>query len=284
LAPSPTDPPFERVAILGLGVMGGSLARALAGLDDPPHVLGWSPNASERDAALEAGAVAEAPAGWHEAVAAAELVVLAAPLRACCDLLAGVAAVTPAVTTLSDVASLKAPLARAAAEAGVSDRWVGCHPMAGSERSGFEASRRDLYHGARVWTVASPAASSRADRVHALWRSVGARPEAIDAGAHDTLMARASHLPQLASNALASVLARAGVAPEQLGPGGRDATRLAGSDAGLWRDLFEHAAPELAHGLYALAGAAERIARLLDEGDLDGLEELMRSTRAWRQS
>lgn len=284
MAQKPTEPPFERVAILGLGVMGGSLARALAELDDPPHVVGWSPNADERAAALEAGAVAEAPAGWHEAVEAVDLVMLAAPLRACCDMLVEVAAVTPDDTTLSDVASLKAPLARAAAQAGASDRWVGCHPMAGSEQSGFEASRPDLYHGARVWTVASPAASARESVLHALWRSVGARPEAIDAGRHDALMARASHLPQLASNALATVLAAAGVAPQQLGPGGRDATRLAASDAGLWRDLIEHASPELAEGLHALAGAAERIARLLEEGDLDGLEELMRSTRAWRQS
>jgi prephenate dehydrogenase len=284
LAPNPAEPPFERVAILGLGVMGGSLARALAELDVRPHVVGWSPSGAERVAAVEAGVVAEAPAEWHEAVEAVDLIVLAAPLRACCDLLVEVAAVTGADATLSDVASLKAPLARVAAEAGVTDRWVGCHPMAGSEQSGFEASRPDLFRGARVWTVASAGASRRAERVHALWRSVGARPEAIDAGVHDTLMARASHLPQLASNALASVLAEAGVALEHLGPGGRDATRLAGSDAGLWRDLFEHAAPELASGLHALAGAAERIARLLDEGDLDGLEELMRSTRAWRRS
>jgi prephenate dehydrogenase len=98
------------------------------------------------------------------------------------------------------------------------------------------------------------------------------------------MMARASHLPQLASNALAMVLADAGVTPDELGPGGRDATRLAASGPGLWRDLFEHASPELVQGLHALAQAAERIARLLDEGDLDGLEALMRSTREWRES
>ena len=270
--------------MLGLGVMGGSLARALADLDDPPHVTGWSPSAAEREAALAAGAVADAPSGWHEAAAGADLVVLAAPLRASCALLVEVAAVTPAETTLSDVASLKVPLARAAAQAGVSDRWVGSHPMAGSERSGFEASRPDLYQGARVWTVAAPGAEERALRVHALWRTVGARPEATDAEAHDALMARASHLPQLASNALAAVMANAGIEPAQLGPGGRDATRLAASGPGLWRDLFEHASPELAEGLHALSRAAEHIAGLLEAGDLDGLEELMRSTRAWRQS
>jgi prephenate dehydrogenase len=284
LALNPTDAPFERVAVLGLGVMGGSLARALAALDDPPHVTGWSPRAAEREAALEAGAVAEAPSGWHEAAAEADLVVLAAPLRASCALLVDVAAVTSRETTLSDVASLKAPLVRAAAEAGVSDRWVGSHPMAGSERSGFEAARGDLYEGARVWTVAAPEADDRVGRVHALWRSVGAIPEAIDAEAHDTLMARASHLPQLASNALAAVLESAGIVPAQLGPGGRDATRLAASGPALWRDLFEHASPELAEGLHALARVAEHIAGLLEAGDLDGLEELMRATRAWRRS
>lgn len=264
--------------------MGGSLARALAGLPDPPHVTGWSPRAAEREAALGAGAVAEAPPAWQEAVAGADLVVLAAPLRASCDLLVEAAAMTSEKTTLSDVASLKAPLARTAAEAGVSGRWVGAHPMAGSELSGFEASRADLYGGARVWTVAAPGAAQRVGRVHALWRSVGARPQEIDAAAHDRLMARASHLPQLAANALASVLSDAGVTPGELGPGGRDTTRLAASGPGLWRDLFEHASPELAEGLHALAGAAERIATLLEEGDLDALEDLMRSTRAWRQS
>lgn len=270
--------------MLGLGVMGGSLARALAALVDPPHVIGWSPSAAEREAAVRAGAVAEAPGAWQEAAADADLVVLAAPLRASSDLLAEVAAVTSDETTITDVASLKAPLARTAEEAGVSARWVGSHPMAGSERSGFEASRPDLYEGARVWTVASPEASTRVGRVHTLWTAVGGRPEAIGAEEHDRLMARASHLPQLASNALASVLAEVGVSPAQLGPGGRDATRLAGSDPGLWRDLFEHASPELAERLHALADAAERIAMLLERGDLEGLEELMRSTRAWRQS
>jgi prephenate dehydrogenase len=264
--------------------MGGSLARALARLDDPPHVSGWSPSESERDAALAEGAVAEAPAGWTEPVSGADLVVLAAPLRACCDLLPVVAALAQPTATLTDVASLKAPLARAAEDAGLTARWVGSHPMAGSELSGFEASHADLYQDARVWTVSSPAAGARVQRLHGLWRAVGARPESIDAESHDALMARASHLPQLASNALASVLAGAGVTLEQLGPGGRDATRLAASGPALWRDLFEHASPELAQGLRSLADTAEAIARLIDEGDLDGLERLMRATRAWRGS
>jgi prephenate dehydrogenase len=282
-APSPTEPPFRTVAIVGLGVMGGSLARALAELDSPPTVAGWSPIPEEREAALQAGVVSRAPSEWNDAVADAEIVVLAAPLRATCDLLADVATSAPPAATLSDVASLKGPVASAAAAAGLSDRWVGAHPMTGSEQSGFGASRADLYRGALVWTVAGEAASARVPAVHALWRSLGAAPVAIEPEAHDRLVAKTSHLPQLVSNALATVLAESGITPDQLGPGARDMTRLAASSPEIWRDLFAHRAPELAEGLRSLAGEVERLAILLEEDDLDTVGEIMRATRAWRR-
>lgn len=281
---TPPDRPFAAVAVLGLGVMGGSLARALSALEGRQRVIAWSPKREEREAALRAGVVDEAPSDWPDAVRDADLVVLAAPLSASCDLMAGVAGAAPPSATLSDVASLKAPLARAAHAAGVAERWVGCHPMAGSEESGFGASRPDLYRGARVWTVACSEAIDRVAPVHALWRSLGARPAEIDADEHDRLMARVSHLPQLTATALAAVLVEAGVRPEQLGPGGRDTTRLAGSSVDLWKDLLEHASPELAKGLRELAGAADRIAGMLEEKDMEALADMMRATRAWRQS
>jgi prephenate dehydrogenase len=276
--------PFARVAILGLGVMGGSLARALMELADRPRIAGWSPGGGERQEALSARAVDEAPDTWEQAVRGADLVVLAAPLAASCAMLARVAGAAPGDATLSDVSSLKAPLARAAAAAGVSARWVGCHPMAGSEASGFSASQPGLYRDARVWTVAAPEANARVARVHALWRSLGARPAEIDAESHDRLMALASHLPQLASNALATVLRDAGVSPDQLGPGGRDTTRLAGSSADLWKDLLGYASPDLARGLRDLAAQADRLADLLDRRDVEAVAEIMRSTRTWRES
>jgi prephenate dehydrogenase len=284
LGQTPPEPPFERITILGLGVMGGSLARALAALQRVPYVTGWSPDETERAAALAAGAVASAPSEWRASLADAELVVLAAPLRASCDLLAEVAAAAPASTTLSDVASLKAPLARAAERAGALDRWVGAHPMAGSEESGFAASRADLYRGARVWITAGGDAEKRVARVHALWRALGADPVAIGAEEHDRLVALASHLPQLTANALALVLEREGVEPAQLGPGGRDMTRLAGSSPEIWKDLLEHASPVLVDGLRELSAEAARVADLLDRKDIDALVERMRSTRTWRKS
>jgi prephenate dehydrogenase len=264
--------------------MGGSLARALSELADKPRVTGWSPLPAEREAALAAGAIEVAPAEWQAAVRDAELVVLAAPLAVSCAMLAQVAEVTPKDATLSDVASLKAPIARAAAAAGVAARWVGSHPMAGSEASGFAASKSGLYEDARVWTVADHSAGARVARVHSFWKSVGARPQEIDAESHDRLMALASHLPQLASNALATVLKDAGLRPDQLGPGGTDTTRLAGSSADLWKDLLGYASPDLARGLRDLAAGADRMADLLDRRDIEAIADIMRATRTWRDS
>lgn len=263
--------------------MGGSLARALAEVEVPPAVTGWSPSSRERTAALRAGAVRDAPPDWRMAVRDADLVILSAPLRACCELIAKVATEAPPNATLSDVASLKAPVARAAAAAGVENRWVGSHPMAGSEQSGFDASHASLYRGARVWTVADESAGPRVPLLHAFWSSVGARPAEIELREHDRLVAKASHLPQLVANALAVVLADAGIDPGRLGPGGRDMTRLAASSPEMWRDLLEHPSLELVEGLRALARVSERIADLVDKGDLDEVEAIMRSTRAWRR-
>lgn len=281
--------PLGRVAILGLGLMGGSLARGVSSLALAERITGWSPRSTERDAALTAGAVGFAAADWRNAVSDADLVVLAIPLAATVDLLPELAAATPASTTLTDVASLKAPLARAAVAADVTSRWVGAHPMAGGETSGFWASRADLYEGARVWTVragAGEASGGPSDihqrRVDGLWRGLGAEPTPIDAEEHDRLMGLVSHLPQLVSNVLASVLLEEGVDPRHLGPGGRDMTRLAAGNPLMWLDLLEHASEELVEALRSLGREAARAADLLEQRDLEGLELLMKRTRDWK--
>ena len=277
------EPAFGRVAVLGLGLMGGSIVRALTERAPRSSVIGWSPDEGERRAAHEAGAIDRAPDRWQEAVADADLVVLAVPPAATCSLLVDVGRHAPPESTLSDVASLKEPVARSARDAGLAGRWVGAHPMAGGEASGFGASRGDLFEGARVWLVSEDAASERARRVRLLWSRLGARPAQIGAEEHDRLMARASHLPQLAATVLASVLAEAGLSLDDLGTGGRDTTRLAASSPEMWRELLEHARPELVEGMRALSAGAREVADLLERGRLDELEELLRRAGSWRR-
>ncbi|MDX1495621.1 MAG: prephenate dehydrogenase/arogenate dehydrogenase family protein, partial [Longimicrobiales bacterium] len=151
--PPPSEGPLGRVAVLGLGLMGGSLARGVSMLGLARRVTGWSPRSTERDAALTAGAVTLAAADWSEAVSDADLVVLAVPLGPAVELVQEVRDAIPASATLTDVVSLKAPVEAAVRRSGLEDQWVGSHPMVGGEASGFWASRSDLYQGATVWVV-----------------------------------------------------------------------------------------------------------------------------------
>jgi prephenate dehydrogenase len=266
--------------------MGGSLARALKTHDDALVVTGWSPDRREREAVVRAGAADRAPPTLDEAVADAELVVLAAPLEASCRLLGEAARASPPEATLSDIASLKEPMARAAAAAGVADRWVGTHPMAGAATSGFAASRSDLFVGARVWIVAGAGAAGRAEALQALWRSLYARPAAIEAEAHDRLMALVSHAPQVISTVLVSTFMRESVSPHEMGPAARDMTRLASSSPSMWIDLFAHAPPDLPRALRDVAARCVEVAELLERADpdaLDSIGRLMRETGSWRR-
>lgn len=275
--------PIGRVSILGLGLMGGSLARAITALEIADRVTGWSPRSTERDAALTAGAVGFASADWRQAVGDADLVILAVPLGPAVEMLPEIVAATPSTTTLSDVVSLKQPLAEVAGSAAAAERWVGAHPMVGGAASGFWASRADLYQGARVWLVPGGASESHRSRVEGLWQAVGATTAEVGAEEHDRGMALASHLPQLVSNALAAVLADEGVAPSDLGPGGRDMTRLSSSSPTMWLDLFAHAGPDLVRGLRAVGREADRLADYVETLDLAELSSVMRRTAMWKE-
>lgn len=256
--------------------------RGLRSLPDRVRLLGASPDARDLEAARREGVLDAWAADPAEVVGQAELVVYAAPLEATLALLAEHRDAWRPDAVVTDVASLKDPVARCATALGIGARWVGSHPMAGGEASGFEASRPDLYRDARVWLCDEGADARALGSVEALWRAVGARPARTGAAAHDRLMTWASHLPQLAANALALALEDAGVAPDALGPGGRDATRLAGSAASMWRDLLAAAAPADAQALRALAREVGALADLLEEGDVDAVARRMERTRRWR--
>lgn len=277
-----SDLPFPTVAVLGLGVMGGSLSRALRARMPETKIVGWSPALGERDAALEQGVLTAAPSAWEEAVEEASLVVLAMPLEACLSVLPDLDGLAPERATLMDVASLKAPVARVVDRAGLGHRWVGAHPMAGSEGAGFDRSSETLFEGAPVWLVATAEGAARLGPVADLWRAVGAVPQEISAEEHDDMMALVSHLPQLVSNALGAELARRGVALPVLGPGARDTTRLAASNPDMWHDLLGHASPTLVASLRSVSTTMSEIASALERSDVDTVERLMRESARWR--
>ena len=222
------------VAVIGLGLVGGSLARALTRAGH--RVIGVD-RASVRRRALAASAVAEAMADPRAAAAAADVVFLAAPPRANRALLRRLADVDRVV--LTDVSSVKAGIVADARRLGLR-RFVGGHPVAGTEGAGFAASSADLFRG-QAWVLV-PSADPRAyHAVRALVRAVGARPVALRAAEHDRVLGLLSHLPQVVAWALMDAVRGDRSAARRLalaGPGFRDMTRLARSPRALWREIL----------------------------------------------
>jgi len=266
-----------RVAIVGLGAIGGSVALSLLKHGIVP--AGFTKNSGEGDAAGAAGVRVEDSIG--ACCAEASVVMLAVPLDALGSVAREVAAATGTATILH-----AGSLQRSGAlgiDAALLPRILGTHPFAGTHGSGFAAARPDMFRGSVVFVERRGTARQRED-AELLWSLAGAgRIDYLDAEAHDARMAWISHAPQLVSTALAAAIADAPAATA-IGPGARDTTRLAASDLGVWRPILERAPPET---LTALAAARERLAtleRALAQHDWDALTRLWEHAREWRLS
>jgi prephenate dehydrogenase len=270
----------EHVAIIGLGLIGGSLARDLAAAG--AVVSAFDNDAAQLDAAIAAGVVTHALDAWLAGVAGASTIVIAVPVDAATDVLRRIAPHAGRATLITDVGSTKSRIVDEAVTLGLADRFVGSHPMAGDHRSGWEASRRALFTGARVYLCATQGASpALVERAELLWRGVNARPCLVDAEHHDRKLAWSSHLPHVVSTTLALALARAGITREELGPGGRDVTRLAGSSPDMWTAIARENATAIDAALAAveheIAGFRDALAR----ADATALHQKFTAGRGW---
>ena len=271
---------LRSVAVLGLGLIGGSLARDLARRG--VRVLGYDANPETVDAALGEGAIhAAVTAALHE-LTEADVVVLAVPVDAAPALLARARPHVGAARLITDVGSTKRTIAARAEALGLGERFVGAHPMAGDHRSGWRASRRGLFAGARVYLCPLASAGAEARAVaHALWSAVGATPVSIDPAIHDQRVAVASHLPQLLSTVLARVLAGAGVGRSDLGPAGHDLTRLAGSSPEVWTAIVVDNADAIAAALRATLDELRALSAAVEERDARAVARFLGEGREW---
>ncbi len=255
-----------KVALLGFGLIGGSVARALrredradlvaAGFDgSPPILAAWSPSGHGPTAAVGDGVIDESATDPRAAVEGASLVVLAGPVPACLAMLDDLAGdLAPALApdaVITDVASTKVAMVLRATVLGL--RFVGGHPMAGTERAGYAAADPVLFDD-RPWVVVPNDDEDAVGRVEALARAVGARPIRMSAAAHDQAVAGVSHLPLLASAALVEAVAGS---PTAVRPDWADARMLA---AGGWRDMTRLARGDPTMGTGILATNASAVA------------------------
>ena len=279
---SGTEPPFRSVAIVGVGLIGGSVGLAARATWPGVRVVGID----ARDvlvSALALGAVTET-AGDLAAVAGADLVVLCAPVAAN---VAALEALRPRLapgTVVTDVSSTKREIVRAAETLGVGG-FVGGHPLAGAATSGTASARDRLFRG-RPW-ILTPSAWCEAgavQRLRAFTRALGAAPTIMDAEAHDRLMAYVSHLPQVVASVLletvGTAVGDAGLALS--GPGLADTTRLASSPGPLWAGILGANADHVAEALERVVAALAAMRGGLDRPDR--VEATFTAAARWRRA
>ena len=274
---------WGKVTIIGVGLLGGSVALALRTRKLAGLVYGYARRKTTVREALRLGAVDEAGMDLRMAVADADLIVLCTPIAQMPILVERMLPDLKRGAIVTDVGSVKAPVVRALVpplrRAGV--HFVGSHPMAGSEKGGVTAARADLFCDAVcVLTPDSRTRSTARRRVETLWQSLGCRVMDMDAGVHDKLVSRTSHLPHL----LASVLTLQVLDPRAdkrqavlCATGFHHTTRVASGPPRVWRDIVMANRKNLARDLARFEGRLHQLRHMLLSDDAAGVESLLRT-------
>jgi prephenate dehydrogenase len=266
-----------KTALFGCGLIGGSLTLALRKAGRLSHVTGFDPAAGERARAL--GIIDVAAATETEAVRGAELVIFAVPVRATAQICEAIAPAISPEAVVMDVGSTKAEVLRAVdAWLPFPQRFIAAHPIAGTERSGPEAADGSLFQGRRC--LLTPAKGTRPECIavaRSLWEAAGAAVSELDAAHHDQALAWVSHLPHVAAFALAAAVGNAGdPLLEGLSGGGFvDTTRIAGSDAKMWRDVLLSNRDAVLASMRGLDAELAELRRAVAAGDGEELEKLI---------
>ena len=279
---------FERVAVIGVGLIGGSFALALKQAKACAHVVGAGRNGSNLRLALERGVIDSIAPDAVAAAHGADLVLLAAPVAQFPKLFRDVSSVLGPKSIVTDGGSTKRDVvvaARAAMGRKVA-QFVPAHPIAGAEKSGAGAASADLFRDKRVIMTPLPENSdATVKRVRDAWSACGARITPMDPEAHDTILAAVSHLPHVLAYALVHELAARENAAELFAyaaGGFRDFTRIASSHPEMWRDICIANRDRLLQELDQYRGELDSIGRLLQAGDAAGLEKLFAEARESR--
>jgi prephenate dehydrogenase len=287
-----------RICLVGVGLIGGSIARALAAArppgpgTGPVTVVAWTPAGAGPRAAARAGVVDDVATDLADAVRGADVVVLAAPAPATLDLLDALADLAPGIlsarATVTDVASTKGAVVARADERGI--RFVGGHPLAGRESAGFDAASADLFAD-RPWVVVPGREATAEDvaRVEWLAAACGARTVRMEAAAHDAVAAAISHAPLVVAAALVEAVAGAPGEPERAdwpvarglaASGWRDMTRLARGDATMGAGILATNGAAVAARLRDVRGRLDAwIAELEAHAEPEALRERLDADR-----
>ena len=270
------------MAVLGVGLLGASVLKAVAARFPGTRRRAWSRSAASRAQAAAWAETAGSPAGACEG---ADIIVAACPVDSLGGLLADAAAGIAPAAMVTDVGSTKRGAHQASLTLPFPSRVAGSHPMAGSEKGGAAESRADLFEGRACIVTSVPATDADvAGLAEAFWRGLGSRVHHMDPLAHDAAVAEISHLPHAAASVLAALLGSREPRVDLAAGGLRDTTRVAGGDPDLWVPILMENADHVAPLLAALAAGTEALREALERGDARATREILARGRDFRKS
>ena len=274
---------IERIVIVGVGLIGGSVAAAVRKRQLAGVITGCGRSLERLEAARRHGLIDEATTDLPAAARQSDLVVVCTPVDLIVPFVREAAAHSGPGTLVTDAGSVKGSICRELATGPEASRFIGSHPMAGSERQGFEHSDADLFEG-RV-TIVTPLEGARPDAVNRLksfWRSLGSVVVELSPEEHDRAVAQISHVPHVAAAALTGLLgdANRGLAAT----GFRDTTRVASGDPELWRPILMSNRDEVVRGLDIFADGLAGFRRAIVDGDEDALKKLLQQAKSKRDA
>lgn len=282
--------PFARVAIIGMGLIGSSLARAVREAMPTVHLTVSDASPAVRERVAELGIADDVADGAGAAVVDADLVILCVPVGAMAEVAAEIAPELAPDTVVSDVGSVKESVARVLGAALPGVHVIPAHPVAGTEKSGPDAGFASLFKGR--WCIITPpprADEIMVERLSEFWRRLGSKVDLMDAPHHDRVLAVTSHLPHLIAYSIVGTasdleeVTKSEVIKYSAG-GFRDFTRIAASDPVMWRDVFLNNREAVLELLGRFTEDLVALQRAIRWGDGDALESLFTRTRAIRRS
>lgn len=279
------DQSTQRICIVGTGLLGASLGLALRQAGFEGRIVGVARRAETREQAVDIGAVDAATDDAAAAVSDADLVVLATPVGTVIRLLSELADRFKPTAVITDVGSTKKTTVDAAEALANPGRFIGAHPMAGSEHSGPGAAKADLYHGKPL--ILTPTDRTDSDAlavVEQMWRALGMRVLTMGPAEHDAAVARISHLPHVVSSMLMRIATDSG-GLEAASTGLKSMTRLASGDTHMWADILQDNAEAVLAALDDWKAECERLRQMIETNDRDRivmwLDEASRMRREW---
>ena len=282
--------PFSRVSIIGLGLIGSSVARAIRGAMPTVVLTGHDADPAVLETARALKLVDDVTDTVGAAVTDADLVILAVPVGVMGEVAASLAADLPPEAVISDVGSSKANVLAALTAALPGHVIIPAHPVAGTERSGPEAGFASLFHNR--WCILTPpegADPAKVTQLESFWQKLGANVEVMDAAHHDLILAITSHLPHLIAYTIVGTASDLETVTQseviKYSAGGfRDFTRIAASDPTMWRDVFLTNKDAVLEMLQRFSEDLTALQRAIRWGDGDALFDLFTRTRAVRRS